>query len=210
MLDASRMPAEEEEAVVSLVSPLREKTVCALNKIDDPRADPQALLNFLGRRLGPSEGGRFFKISALKNEGVESLLDCLFSLAPEGDAFYPEEFYTDQEVSFRIAEIIREKAIRHLRQEIPHSIYVDVADAELKTLPEGGQKLWVRSFIVTERESQKGMVVGKGGAVIKQIRLEALKDLKQIFDWKLELDLRVKTAHDWRHNDAALTRLFKN
>ncbi|MDR1175661.1 MAG: GTPase Era [Treponema sp.] len=209
-LDASRMPAEEEEAVVSLVAPLREKVVFALNKIDAPRADPQALLNFLNEKIGPVEGGRVFKISALKNEGVESLLDCLFSLAPEGDAFYPEEFYTDQEVSFRIAEIIREKAIRHLRQEIPHSIYVDVADAELKTLPEGGQKLWVRAFIVTERESQKGMVVGKGGAMIKQIRLEALKDLKRIFDWKLELDLRVKTAHDWRHNDATLRRLIRS
>ncbi|MDR1047455.1 MAG: GTPase Era [Treponema sp.] len=207
-LDASRMPAEEEEAIVSLVAPLGEKIVFAINKIDAPRADPQALLNFLIEKIGPVEDGRVFKISALKNEGVESLLDCLFSLAPEGDAFYPEEFYTDQEVSFRIAEIIREKAIRHLRQEIPHSIYVDVADAELKPLPEGGQKLWVRAFIVTERESQKGMVVGKGGAMIKQIRLEALKDLKHIFDWKLELDLRVKTAHDWRHNDATLRRLI--
>lgn len=207
-LDASRMPAEEEEAIVSLVAPLGEKIVFAINKIDAPRADPQALLNFLIEKIGPVEDGRVFKISALKNEGVESLLDCLFSLAPEGDAFYPEEFYTDQEVSFRIAEIIREKAIRHLRQEIPHSIYVDVADAELKPLPEGGQKLWVRAFIVTERESQKGMVVGKGGAMIKQIRLEALKDLKCIFDWKLELDLRVKTAHDWRHNDATLRRLI--
>ncbi|MDR2607084.1 MAG: GTPase Era [Treponema sp.] len=207
-LDASRMPAEEEEAVVSLVAPLRAKTVFVLNKIDSPRADPQALLNFLSEKIGPVEEERIFKISALKNEGVESLLDCLFSLAPEGDPFYPEDFYTDQEVSFRIAEIIREKAIRHLRQEIPHSIYVDVADAELKTLPEGGQKLWVRAFIVTERESQKGMVVGKGGAMIKQIRLEALKDLKRIFDWKLELDLRVKTAHDWRHNDATLRRLI--
>ncbi|MDR2303121.1 MAG: GTPase Era [Treponema sp.] len=208
MLDASRMPAEEEEAIVSLVAPLRGKMVFAVNKIDAPRADPQALLNFLNEKIGSVEDERFFKISALKNEGVESLLDCLFSLAPEGDAFYPEEFYTDQEVSFRIAEIIREKAIRHLRQEIPHSIYVDVADAELKTLPEGGQKLWVRAFILTERESQKGMVIGKGGALIKQIRLEALKDLKHIFDWKLELDLRVKTAHDWRHNDATLRRII--
>jgi GTP-binding protein Era len=66
----------------------------------------------------------------------------------------------------------------------------------------------VRAFIVTERESQKGMVVGKGGEMIKAIRQAAQKDLNQIFDWKVDLDLRVKTAHDWRHNDGLLQRLI--
>ncbi|MDR3247933.1 MAG: KH domain-containing protein, partial [Treponema sp.] len=70
------------------------------------------------------------------------------------------------------------------------------------------QRLWVRAFIVTERESQKGMVVGKGGQMIKAIRLAAQKDLDKIFDWKRDLDLRVKTTKDWRHNDALLKRLI--
>jgi GTP-binding protein Era len=70
------------------------------------------------------------------------------------------------------------------------------------------EKLWVRAFIVVERESQKGMVVGKGGEMIKAIRLAALKDLKSIFDWKIDLDLRVKTAKDWRHNDRTLHRII--
>jgi GTP-binding protein Era len=124
-------------------------------------------------------------------------------MAPQGEPLYGDEYYTDQETGFRIAEIIREKAINRLRQELPHSLYVDIADMEMKDT-----KLWVRAFLVVERESQKGMVVGKGGEMIKAIRLASLKDLKQIFDWKIDLDLRVKTAKDWRHNDRTLRRII--
>jgi GTP-binding protein Era len=130
-------------------------------------------------------------------------MDALFEMAPAGAPMYPEDNYTDQEISFRIAEIIREKAMNRLREELPHSIYVDVADIELH---EG--LLWVRAFIITERESQKGMIVGKGGEMIKAIRLSALKEMKQIFDWKIDLDLRVKTGKDWRHNDRVLRRII--
>jgi GTP-binding protein Era len=72
-----------------------------------------------------------------------------------------------------------------------------------------GSQLWIRAFIMVERESQKGMVVGKGGEVIKAIRLGALKELKRIFDWKIDLDLRVKTGKDWRHNDRTLKRIIE-
>jgi len=135
-----------------------------------------------------------------------------------------------------------------LRQELPHSVYVEVADLELKLseagtrgrvgrAPEAGtrgrvgrapetgspghagkqtvavfenpgkQVLWARAFIVTERESQKGMIVGKDGQMIKAIRLAALKELKKIFDWKIDLDLRVKTGKDWRHDDRILKKM---
>jgi GTP-binding protein Era len=124
-------------------------------------------------------------------------------MAVEGDALYPEEIYTDQEMNFRIAEIIREKAMSRLREELPHSIYVEVADAELRE-----ERLWVRAFIITERESQKGMVVGKGGEMIKSIGQAARKELNSIFDWKVDLDLRVKTGKDWRHNDRVLKRII--
>jgi GTP-binding protein Era len=114
-------------------------------------------------------------------------------------------------VNFRIAEIIREKAINRLREELPHALYVEVADAELAPPPadeKARRRLWVRAFIITERESQKGMVVGKGGAMIKAIRIAAEKDLNRIFDWKVELDLRVKSSPTWRHNDKTLHHLI--
>ncbi|MDR0450986.1 MAG: GTPase Era [Treponema sp.] len=223
VLDTARPPAGEEEAIAEKLSPLADRLSVALNKIDAPGADPAASLAFLREKIPGLKEERIFQVSALKNQGLEELLDCLFRLAPEGEPFYPEDFYTDQDVSFRIAEIIREKTIARLREELPHSIYVDVADIEFRdspadtgpAAPAGGrdaapsrQRLWVRAFIAVERESQKGMVVGKGGQMIKAIRQAALKDLNRIFDWKIDLDLRVKTARDWRHNDALLKRLI--
>ncbi|MDR2363557.1 MAG: GTPase Era [Spirochaetaceae bacterium] len=207
VLDASRIPGAEEEAIAGrLSSPsCMERTLAVINKMDAPEADFQRIRNFLDEKLPRLSPSRCFQVSALKNTGVEAVVECLFDIAPPGEPFYPEEYYTDQDVSFRIAEIIREKAINRLRQELPHSIYVEVADTELT---DGEKRLWVRAFILTERESQKGMVVGKGGEVIKAIGMEARKDLNRIFDWKVDLDLRVKTAKDWRHNDRLLRRII--
>jgi GTP-binding protein Era len=225
VLDASRPPAAEEEAIALALAGLTEKVVAVINKIDVNGADAEGIKVFLREKL-PGLQNRCVEISALKNQGVETLLSLLLDMAPVGEPFYPADYYTDQEVSFRIAEIIREKAIARLREELPHSIYVDVADMEFRepggdskttdsdsntVEPSPGnarQRLWVRAFIVTERESQKGMVVGKGGQMIKAIRIAAQKDLDKIFDWKIDLDLRVKTAKDWRHNDALLKRLI--
>ncbi|GHU36424.1 GTPase Era [Spirochaetia bacterium] len=205
VLDSCREPGPEEEAIVSyLASQPAESIVVAVNKNDDPDSQPDRAVNFVKEHLSVPDT-RCFSLSALERVGTEPLLDCLFECAPEGDAFYPEEYYTDQEVPFRIAEIIREKATRHLYDELPHSIYVEVADAELRN---DDTKLWVRAFLVTERESQKGIVVGKGASMIKVIRQEAERDLNRIFEWKVELDLRVKTVKDWRHRDASLHKLI--
>jgi GTP-binding protein Era len=202
VLDASRAPGPEEEAVAALLAPLAGKTIAAVNKTDARGADFDRAKNFLLGQV-PALAGRCFGISAKNNEGIDELLHALYDMAPEGEALYGSEYYTDQETGFRIAETIREHAINRLRQELPHSLYVDVADTELTD-----GKLWVRAFIVVERESQKGMVVGKEGKMIKAIRLAALRDLSRIFDWKIDLDLRVKTGKDWRHNDHTLRRLI--
>jgi GTP-binding protein Era len=205
VLDASREPGPEEEAVAERLTGYTDRMVAAVNKIDKAGMKVEPVRKFLAARFPALDESRYFPISALKKEGADALLACLFGMASKGPLLYPGDYYTDQDLHFRIAEIIREKAINRLRQELPHAIYVDVADAELK---DGNTRLWVRAFIVTERESQKGMVVGKGGAMIKAIRQAAQKDLNRIFDWKVELDLRVKAAHDWRHNDIVLKRLI--
>jgi GTP-binding protein Era len=213
VLDASRPPGPEEEAVTEALLKRPEtvsgKMAAAVNKVDVTGAGTAAAASFLRDRLPELSASRIFNISALRNEGLEPLLACLFDLAPEGCPFYGDDCYTDQDVRFRIAEIIREKAMNRLREELPHAIYVDVADMELR---DGGackaETLWVRAFIMVERESQKGMVVGKGGLMIREIRLAALREMKKIFDWKIELDLRVKTARDWRGNDAVLKKLL--
>ncbi|MCL2834037.1 MAG: GTPase Era [Treponema sp.] len=210
LLDTSRAPGPEETAIAERLQPFAGRTAAAFNKTDLPSADYERTLNFLAEHLPQLPQSRCFKISALKNEGIKPLLACLFEMAPAGEPVYPDDVYTDQEITFRIAEIIREKAVMRLREELPHSIYVQVEDAELKQQGPQKQVLWVRAFIVTERESQKGMIVGKGGEMIKAIRLAALKDLNRIFEWKVDLDLRVKTGKDWRHNDNILNRITGN
>ncbi|MCL2478589.1 MAG: GTPase Era [Treponema sp.] len=209
VLDASRAPGPEETAIAVRLVPHQARVVAAINKIDLPVADCGKVLSFLAEQLPEVPVSRCLKISSLKNEGIPDLLSVLYEMAPAGEPVYPDDIYTDQEIPFRIAEIIREKAMNRLREELPHSIYVQVEDAELKQ--QGGkQVLWVRAFIVAERESQKGMIVGRGGEMIRAIRLAALKDLNNIFEWKVDLDLRVKTGKDWRHNDAILKKITEN
>jgi len=205
VLDASRAPGMEEEEIVSLLKPLAEKTIAAVNKMDVPGADINRTNEFIAQKL---PGINPYVISAYTGQGIDELLCALYDMAPEGQPLYGEEYYTDQETEFRIAEIIREQAINRLRQELPHSLYVDIADMEFKKDNEKGQLLWVRAFIIVERDSQKGMVVGKGGEMIKAIRLASLKNLKNIFDWKIELDLRVKTGKDWRQKDHTIKRII--
>jgi GTP-binding protein Era len=205
VLDASRPPGLEEEAIVSSLLPFAGNLVVAINKIDLPAADADTAVDFIKENFTELPESRCLNISCYNNTGIEELVRVLFEMAEYGDIFYPDDCYTDQEVSFRICEIIREQAMNRLREELPHSIYVEAADIELK---DEGKRLWVRAFIVTERESQKGMVVGAGGSKIKAIRQAALKELRQIFDWKIDLDLRVKTGKDWRHNDRILRRVI--
>ncbi|MDR0455878.1 MAG: GTPase Era [Treponema sp.] len=212
VLDASRLPGPEEAEIAALLAPAAEKTIAAINKIDINNDDCGRIYEFLAQALPGLSKDRCFRISAKNNTGIDALLTALYDISPEGEPFYGEEYYTDQEVEFRIAEIIREQAVNRLRQELPHALYVEIADAQFsgEAAPQSEPqhaKLWVRAFIVVERESQKGMVVGKGGAMIKDIRLAALKELRSIFDWKIELDLRVKTGKDWRHNDRILRRI---
>ena len=213
VLDAARAPGIEEGEIVSLLTPLADKTIVAINKTDAPGADINRAKEYVSLNLklqekhnaAASDNLSIYPVSAKTGEGIEKLLDALYALAPLGDALYGEDYYTDQETSFRIAEIIREQAINRLRQEIPHSLYVDIADLEYK---ETENKLWVRAFIIVERESQKGIVVGKGGEMIKKIRMGSLENLKKIFDWKIDIDLRVKSKKDWRSSDNILRKLI--
>ena len=211
VMDASRAPGEEDREIAALLAPHAERVVAAINKIDlagDTGCD--RISDFLSSEFSALPADRRYLVSAQNGEGIDTLLAALYELAPEGEAFYDEEYYTDQEVDFRITEIIREQAFHRLRQELPHALRVEVADAQFVNnasanfpgtdAEQGTQgnadengKLWVRAFIVVERESQKGIVVGRNGAMIKAIRIASLKELRKIFDWKIDLDLRVKT-----------------
>ena len=206
VLDSSRPVGKEEQLTAELVSPYKDKTVVALNKIDLPDSKPSKLREFLKTYMPQISEDRIFEISAEKDINIDDVLRALYKIAPEAEALYPEEYYTDQEVDFRIAEIIREQAINRLYDEIPHAIYVDISDMEWKR---EGKELWVRAFLCVERESQKGMVTGKGASMIKTIRVESIKALRKIFSYRIDLDLQVKVNKNWRQKDILLNKLLK-
>ena len=206
LMDSTRESGEEEALIADLVRPYAQKTVVAINKRDLPESNALSCRTFVGQKLPELPAGRIFEISAKTDAGVEDLLRALYQIAPAQPNLYPEGFYTDQEVEFRIAEVIRGEAINRLQQEIPHALYVDIADAEFKN---DGKKLWVRAFLCVERESQKGIVIGKGASMIKTIRAESLKKLREIFEYKIDLDLQVKVDKNWRQKDDRLSRLLK-
>lgn len=206
LIDSSRAPGEEESLIADLVSTFKDKTVIGINKIDLPESRPKAVRAFLERFFPKFPPERIVEISAEKDTNINDILFQLYSLAPEAEPLYPEEFYTDQEVDFRIAEIIRENAMNSLFEEIPHSIYVEISDMEWK---KPGKELWVRAFLVVEKESQKGMVIGKGASMIKHIRIESIKQIRRIFDYRIDLDLQVKVNKNWRQKDVVLQKLIK-
>ena len=206
LVDACREPGREEEIIAEMLAPVAARVVVGINKTDIATAKPAMIRLFLATHL-PSVGNeRIFEISAEKDTNIDPLLIKLFDLAPTGEPLYPEEFYTDQDVDFRISEVIREKAMLNTREEIPHAVYVEIADLEMRR---NGKELWVRAFLVVERESQKSMVIGKGASMIKRIREEAMRDLNKIFPYHIHLDLQVKVNKNWRQKDPILGRLLK-
>lgn len=205
LLDATRSRGAEEDAIISMLEKVKVPVVAVINKADILSDEETSEAEEYIRSKLPS--AVILKASALNDEGVDEILIELFRFAPYGQLLYPEESYTDQNLEFRISEIIREKTINLLSDELPHVIYVEVADIEYD---EEAGSVWVRAFIVTEREGQKGIIVGKGGENIKRIRKESFKEIRRIFpSSRLNLDLRVKAQNKWRNNQATLDRIFR-
>jgi len=201
VMDASRPPGPEEEALAALAAPLAGRCLAAVNKVDLPGVDPAAARAFLADRL---PGSRAMEVSALLGDGVESLAEALLDMAPEGPPYYPEDVVTDQEPVFRIAEIIREQTFLHTREELPHSVYAEVAESHMSA---DGRELRVSAFLAVERESQKGMLIGKGGSMIKLLRERAEAEMNRIFPWRVRLELQVRVHKDWRKDERVLRRL---
>ena len=206
LLDASREAGPEEAAIAQLLSGVAGRLVVGINKIDREDARPGMMHLFLEKALPALPSDRIVEISAETGKNVATLLSAIYDIVPDGEPLYPEEYYTDQDVDFRIAEIIREKAILNTRQEIPHALYVEIADMEMKR---NGKELWVRAFIVVERETQKAMVIGKGASMIQKIRTEAKTEMQKLFDYYIRLDLQVRVNKNWRQKDPVLGRLMK-
>ncbi len=205
MVDATRAPGPEEEAICAMLAKVKVPVTVCINKQDVLTPDQITTAEeFLKAQLPQAT---VLVASARNDVGVDEILIELFKHAPEGELLYGQDAYTDQPIEFRISEIIREKAISIVTDEIPHAIYVEVSDMEYD---EEKNLVWIRAFIIVERESQKGIVVGKGGAGIKKIRIASFDEIKELFPGrKIHLDLRVKAQPKWKTNASVLNRILR-
>lgn len=205
IIDSTRATGEEEIHTAELLKNIQAKTVVAINKTDLPTAKAEASRKFVAAHLPEIPAERIFEMSAQKDIGINEVLKGIYDISPEGQPMYDEELYTDQDLTFRVCEVIRGEAMNRLEQELPHALYVEVADVEHRN---EGKKLWIRAFLCVERDSQKGIVIGKGASKIKEIRMAAIKKLSEIYIQKIDLDLQVKVDKNWRQRDYTLNKLI--
>jgi GTP-binding protein Era len=184
------------------VAPVPCSKVCVVNKID--RVSRSDLLGQLERAAGLADFDHIVPVSARRGENLPELLNVLVSLLPEGEPLYEPDQVTDQPVEFRVAEIVREKILELTREEIPHSVAVQVEEMERD---EGRDLLRISCLVLVERESQKGIVLGRGGQMLKTVGTRARQELELILGSQVFLDLRVKVLREWQRDPVALTRL---
>ncbi|WP_372744158.1 GTPase Era [Lutibacter sp.] len=146
-----------------------------------------------------------FVISALENFNVEGVFNRIIELLPESPAFYPKDQLTDKPERFFVNEAIREKILLNYKKEIPYSVEIDTEE-----FFESDKIIKIRSVIMVERETQKGIIIGHKGAPLKRVGTEARKDLEKFFDKKIHLELYVKVNKDWRNDKRQLRRFGYN
>lgn len=206
MVDVSQPFGHGEEFVLKLLEESRSagsaRRFAVLNKID--RVKKTELLPILSRY---SETGLFdelIPISALAGDGVEHLVDVIFDALPEGSPRYDPEAYTTQPERFLAAEIVREKVLHHTEKELPYSTAVSIEKWEET---EGDDLINIFATIFVERESQKKIVIGRGGSVIRQIGTEARQELEAILGTRVFLQTHVKVHEHWREDERFLGEL---
>ncbi|MDT1938782.1 MULTISPECIES: GTPase Era [Carnobacterium] len=170
-----------------------------INKID--KIHPEKLLEIMNDYQSQLEFAEIIPISATEGNNVETLLSEITKRLPEGPQYYPEDQVTDHPEYFIVSELIREKVLELTREEIPHSVAVVVESMKRNE----NDKVQVQATIIVERSSQKGIIIGKGGKMLKDIGIKARKDIEIMLGDKIYLELWVKVQKDWRDKQNYLT-----
>jgi GTP-binding protein Era len=174
--------------------------ICAVNKLDAIRGRRE--LPQLAAVAGLGDFAEIVPVAAKTGRGVDLLRDLIVERMPEGPPLYPSDEVTDQPIDQRLAELIREKALQVTHQEVPHSIAVIVED-----IGREGDLTTVHASLIVERDSQKGIVIGKGGQTLKAIGSRARQEMELLVGTKVFLDLQVKVLREWQRDPRSLDRL---
>ena len=197
VVDASKPFGAGDQFIIDHLDIHNTPLIIVFNKIDLARLDEAEVLKDTYREIFPKAS--FIDTVALDGFNVDELIKRIVDLLPEGPAYYPTEMITDKDEIFQIKEIIREKVLKQLRDEVPHSIAIYIDHIEWEHKP-----LQIFASIIVEKESQKGIVIGAGGRMIKEIGSRARIDIERLLNKHIFLELQVKVVPDWRNEPKAL------
>lgn len=209
---------KDTDVVIALVDALRDDdmsmflgkiskanvpTILLLNKVDKIK-DKRQLLEKIEKYKEQYNFDSIIPISARTGDGIEELKETVVKFLPYGPQYYPEDMLTDSPERVMVSEIIREKALKLLQDEVPHGIAVDIEKMKKRV---GKEITDITATIYCERESHKAIIIGRGGSKLKQIGTEAREDIEKLISMKVYLDIWVKVKNDWRNNEAELRKL---
>ncbi len=205
IVEASTFIGQSDMQIAENLKSLEKPVVLAINKTDKLKSK-EAVLEIIEKYSKLLEFTEIIPLSALKANNTDRLLDILYKHLPEGPLYYDEDTLTDQPLRQLAAELIREKALRYLSDEIPHGIAVEIVKMKnrTKTLVD------VEADIICERESHKAIIIGKAGSMLKKIATMARKDIENLMDISVNLKVWVKVRKDWRDSDIQMKNFGYN
>lgn len=192
-----------EQHIIEQLKKTKTPVILVINKIDTVKK--QEILFFIDAYRKQMDFAEIVPVSALKGDGVEDLISCIMKYLPYGEPFYDEDTVTDQPVKQITAELIREKALRCLEDEIPHGVAVTIESMKARR-----RIMDIEATIYCERESHKGIIIGKQGQMLKKIGSLARPDIEDLVGSKVNLKLWVKVKKDWRDSDFLLKNFGYN
>ena len=203
LVEPSNFIGAGERHIIDQLQKINLPVILVINKIDTVKKEE--LFGFIDTYRKEMDFAEIVPVSALKRDNTEELLKCIMQYLPYGPAFYDEDTVTDQPQRQIVAELIREKALRCLEEEIPHGIAVTIERMKWR-----GKIVDIDATIICERESHKGIIIGKQGSMLKKIGTSARRDIEDLLESQVNLKLWVKVKKDWRDSDFLLKNFGYN
>lgn len=194
-----------DENVIEKLKEANKKAILIINKID--LIDKKKVAELINTYKNLYDFTAIIPVSVKKNENVDAIIDEIISTLDEGEAYYDVDEYTDQTMRELAEETIREKALKLLQDEVPHGIYVEVTKMKLRKTKNKENIYDIDANIYCLRNSHKGIIIGKGGQMLKKIGTYAREDLERMFDTKVNLSLLVKVKEDWINNQKIVNKI---
>ena len=203
LVEPSNFIGAGEQHIIEQLKKTKTPVILVINKIDTVKKEE--ILTFIDTYRKQLDFQEIVPVSALKGDNTETLISCIMKYLPYGPAFYDEDTITDQPMRQIVAELIREKALRSLDEEIPHGVAVSIESMKYRK-----NICDIEATIVCERDSHKGIIIGKGGSMLKKIGSTARPDIEDLLEMQVNLQLWVKVKKDWRDSDFLLKNFGYN